>query len=180
MNYGFTLNIESIDEASFSAKIVGGSADLLLVTKSTQTNMVAGTQYGPYAEYFPTKYPNDKTTYPGGQVSVMLMGQQCGPPSHNYQTVLFLDSDDVSGNVTEAWAFNVSMTPANPRSGSRAQFATYTAAYGSTTTTPNVSEIMNLAIGKGAQIKIVKKGTINTWTFDNGQCFQINFNVKSN
>jgi len=177
MDHFLVLNIDSIDKPSISAKIENSNTGLTLTTADESIAMAVGTEYGPFTKYFATKYPNDHTTYPGGQVSIILDGQQCGPATNNYVTVLFLGSDE-HGSLNEAWAFNVSMTPAAPRSGSRAQFATYTAAYGSYTTTPNVNEVMAKAMEKGAQIKLVKKGVINTWTFENGQCFQINFNIK--
>jgi hypothetical protein len=180
---GFTLTISSDNAASISAQFTGDpGCPLNLNTNlsadpSTQITMVSGTQYGPYTQYYNNPYyPDDKTQYPGGQVFITLNGQQCGLPTNAYQTVVFLDTDD-DGNL-EAWAFNGSMTPATPHSGSLAQFATFTAAYGNSSTTPSATDILKTAMGLGAPIKTIKNG-LGTWQFANGQCFAVNFQIQS-
>jgi hypothetical protein len=169
----FTINIDSIDGAFF-ATLDGNSNDFSV----EGDQMKQGIKYGPYTKYIPTKFPNDPTVYPGGQVSIQLINQQCGPPHPYLWTTLCLGSDE-NGYLNEAWAFHVSMTPANPRSGSRGQFATFTAVYGSNSTKPSLHEIMQTAFLNKATTKLVEKGTVNTVPFQNGQCFQVNFNIDS-
>lgn len=179
----FTLTIASINAASISAQFSGDpGCPLTLVTNpsanpSTSFDMEPAMMYGPYTQYYPNPYyPDNNSNYAGGQVTIMLMGQQCGPASNAFQTVVFLDTDD-DGNL-EAWAFNGAMTPANPRSGSLAQFATFTAAYGNNATSPNATDILKTAMAAGAAIKTLKNGA-GSWQFNNGQCFSVNFLIQS-
>ncbi len=169
----FTINFES-DQSGVTAKMEG-NADLDVITGETSVKMAADHLYGPFSKYYSTKYPDDPSTYPGGQVSIMLNNQQCGPATNQYQTVLFLSFDN-NNNLSEAWAFNISMTPAS--GGSLGQFANFNAAYGSATTSPNAFEIAKIAVNKGASIKYAKAGNSNTWKFDNGRCFTINFQAN--